>query len=145
VDELHAQFDAWEAAGALDGCLNEFGRHVLRLAAHEWVANLVQHAAFGRRRPEIALAVVCDGDGARCEIEDNSAGFDFHRQLSRQEAVVNGAEPSERGRGLLMLIACTEELAYTPAQGRQRLAFRVRPAGAERVGFGGLFHLPDDL
>lgn len=145
VDDLHARFDAWEEAGLLEGCLDEFGRHVLRLAVHEWIANLVQHATFGRRRPQIAIALACDGEGVRCEIEDNSAGFDFQRQIAHQEVLVGGDVASDRGRGLLMLIACTDDLAYTPERGRQRLAFRVRPASAGRVGFGALFHLPDDL
>lgn len=129
VDELHALFAAWADAGTFADAVDDFGLCVAQLAVHEWVANLVQHAAFGGRRPEIALAVAAEADGLRCVIEDNSDGFDFQRQLDRQEALVAEPEPSERGRGLLMMIACTEELLYEPtADGRQRLAFVVRPA-----------------
>ena len=143
MDDLHARLDGWEAAGVFEGCLGEFGRHVLRLALHEWVGNLVQHAAFGRRQPYVAVGVACAADGVRCTVEDNSDGFDFHRQLSHQEGVVNAPEPSERGRGLLMLIACTEELAYVPGRGRQRLSFRVRDYDEAEAAFPLLFPLPD--
>jgi serine/threonine-protein kinase RsbW len=142
MDALHARLDAWEAAGVFEGCLGEFGRGVLRLALHEWVGNLVQHAAFGRRRPHVAVGVACTADGVRCLVEDNSDGFDFHRQLSHQEGVVAAPEPSERGRGLLMLIACTEDLAYRPGRGRQRLSFRVRD-GEDAAELPPLFPLPD--
>ncbi len=131
MDALHERLDRWEDAHVFDGCLGEFGRHVLRLALHEWVANLVQHASFGRRRPHVALGVACAEDGVRCVVEDNSNGFDFQRQIVTQEGVVGGAEPSERGRGLLMLIACTEGLSYVPGRGHQRLSFLVRNAEEE--------------
>jgi serine/threonine-protein kinase RsbW len=145
VDELHASFDAWEQDGSLAGSLDHFGRQVLRLAAHEWLANLVQHAAFGRRRPDISLGLTLREDGVHCAIEDNSTGFDFHRQLATQEQIVGGAQPSERGRGLLMLIACTDDLAYTPEDGRQRLSFRVRTGSPRRGRLGSLFQVPRGL
>ena len=145
VDVLHARFDAWEVEGAFAASLDHFGRQVLRLAVHEWLANIIQHASFGRRRPDILLELTCQEEGVRCVIEDNSAGFDFQGQLATQERIVGGAVPSERGRGLLMLIACTDDLAYATAGGRQRLSFRVR-TGAPRAGrLGPLFQLPGEL
>jgi serine/threonine-protein kinase RsbW len=142
VDALHATFDAWEAARTFDQALDPFGRQVLRLAIHEWLANLVQHASFGRRRPDVRLELVRLRDAVACTIEDNSAGFDFERQLATQEQIVGGPRPSERGRGLLMLIACTDDLAYAPAGRRQRLSFRVRSGAAQRSRLGPLFHIP---
>ena len=131
VDELHALFAAWGRDGRFAGVLDADGLCVVQLAVHEWIANLVQHADFGRRAPEIALTVAPEAGGVRCVIEDNSDGFDFHGQLGAQEARVAGPEPSERGRGLLMMLACTEDLCYEPTgDGRQRLAFLVRPEGA---------------
>lgn len=128
VDDVHALFDGWAETDAFADVLDDYGLHVVRLAVHEWIANLVQHADFGGRRPEIALTVEAEPGGLRCLIEDNSDGFDFHRQVERQGAVVGAPEPSERGRGLLMLIACTADLHYEPtASGPQRLAFSVRP------------------
>jgi len=145
MDVLHARLDAWEQTGAFDGCLGEFGRHVLRLALHEWVANLVQHAAFGRRQPYVAVGVACADGGVRCVVEDNSDGFDFQRQLVHQEGALDAAEPSERGRGLLMLIACTEQIAYVSRRGRQRLSFLVRNSDEDGADedFPTLFPLPE--
>jgi len=142
VEQLHQRFDAWEAEGAFADSLDHFGRQVLRLAVHEWLANLVQHASFGRRKPAVALAVSLRDDGVQCEVEDNSAGFDFDRQLATQEQIVGGGRASERGRGLLMLIAITDDLAYTSGGGRQRLAFRVRPGAP--AGTRALFSVPKE-
>jgi serine/threonine-protein kinase RsbW len=139
VDALHATFDAWEAERTFDEVLDPFGRQVLRLAIHEWLANLVQHAAFGRRRPDVRMELTLVKGGVSCTIDDNSAGFDFERQLATQEQLVGGPRPSERGRGLLMLIACTDDLAYAPAGRRQRLSFRVRSGAAQRSRLGPLF------
>ncbi|HYE94575.1 MAG TPA: ATP-binding protein [Rubricoccaceae bacterium] len=135
VDDVHALFDRWVEEGTFADALDAVGVEVLKLAVHEWVANLVQHAAFGRRRPEIRLRVERAGRGVpglRCVIEDNSNGFDFERQIVRQRGVLGADQPSDRGRGLLMLLACTEDLTYEPAaKGRQRLAFVVLPHTAE--------------
>jgi serine/threonine-protein kinase RsbW len=132
VDEVHALFAAWAEDGTFDAVLDDTGLEVAKVAVHEWLANLVQHAAFGGRRPEIVLAVAAEdgaeGGGLRCVIEDNSDGFDFEHQLGEQEARVAGPVPSERGRGLLMMIGCAKDLRYEPtAEGRQRLAFLIRP------------------
>ena len=127
VDEVHALFDLWIEEDAFGDVLDAFGMYVMKLAVHEWIANLVQHAAFPGRTPEIVVTVCTETDALRCIIEDNSDGFDFHNQLDRQTRQVQGAEPSDRGRGLLMMIACTEDLAYeTAEEGRQRLAFAIR-------------------
>jgi serine/threonine-protein kinase RsbW len=142
VERLHERFDAWDAEGTFGQSLDLFGRQVLRLAVHEWLANLVQHATFGRRRPDVSLRMTLHDDGVRCEISDNSAGFDFERQLATQEQLLGGRQPSERGRGLLMLIACTDDLAYTPGEGRQRLAFRVRRGDPGEGRLTSLFQLP---
>ena len=142
VDEIHRLLDAWEQDGSLSPALDANGEIVLRLAVHEWIANLVQHAAFGERETEITLRVDVLRDAVDVAIEDTSSGFDLLGQLEAQESVLRAPAPSERGRGLLMLITCTEDLDYTPAgDGRQRLSFRLRnPTDAV---FAGLFR-PED-
>ena len=144
IDEVHALFDAWDAHGALAPALDADGSSVLRLAVHEWVANLVQHAAFPNG-PEIAVEVSVEGDAVRCAIEDSSVGFDFAGQVERQHAILDAPAPSERGRGLLMLITCTEDLSFRPAMPgrRQRISFCVR-AGFGAALFEPLFR-PEDL
>lgn len=144
IDEVHALFDAWAASGLLAPALDEDSASVLRLAVHEWVANLVQHAAFPNGA-EITLEVTVEPDAVRCAVEDSSAGFDFASQVDEQHAIFDAPAPSERGRGLLMLITCTEDLAFQPAAGRQRqrISFSVRD-GFGAALFAPLFR-PEDL
>lgn len=127
IDEVHALFDAWAESGAFEPTLDAEGADVLRLAVHEWIANLVQHAVFpGPVR--ITLEVEVRDDGVRCAIADSSAGFDFVGKVEHQKAVLDAPAPSERGRGLLMVLKCAEDLAFEPAGPGtdQRIAFTVR-------------------
>ena len=144
IDEVHALFDAWAETGTLEASLDEDGASVLRLAVHEWVANLVQHAAFPNG-PVITLEITPEAKTVQCVIEDSSVGFDFAGQVEQQHAILDAPAPSERGRGLLMLITCTEALSFQPAAPgvRQRIAFRVR-AGTGSALFEPLFR-PEDL
>ena len=144
TDGVHALFDGWDADGTMARALDPTGALVVRLAVHEWVANLVQHAYF-RRAPRIELTAEFFDDGLRCVIEDTSEGFDFAQQLGTQRALLDAPAPSERGRGLLMLITCTEEIAFQPAGPgqNQRIAFSVRPPHDD-VSFAALFR-DDDL
>ena len=132
VDELHELFDGWTENGALRPALNGDGEIVLRLAVHEWIANLVQHAAFTEPEAEIRLTIDVDHDSVHVVMEDTSGGFDLLGQIQEQSAIMDAPAPSERGRGLLMLITCTEALDYRPAShNRQRLSFRLaNPGGA---------------
>lgn len=131
VDAFHAVADGWGEDDPLADVLGEDGLHVLRLTVHEWLANLVQHASFPSD-PAIRLTLTTEGDRVDCVIEDTSAGFDFGAQIERQRTLLDAPAPSERGRGLLMLVSCAEDLTFRPAADgeRQRLAFSMRdPAG----------------
>ena len=125
IDLLHGRVQEWvvtaEAAPHLD--LDAELLHRLELAAHEWLANLIQHADFGDRPPEIALEVWHDEHGLHGVIEDNSAGFDLDGHLALRAQALE-AFP-ERGMGLLMLRACTTDLVYARSSGWNRLTFRV--------------------
>ena len=143
VDALHAQFDAWEDEGELVQAIGLDGLAVLRLAAHEWVANLVQHAAFPGPA-ELVLELEAATDGVRCKITDTSRGFDFMEQVDEQQVLLNEPAPSERGRGLLMLVSCAEDLAFQRADddAAQQIGFTVRAPEADM--FASLFR-PEDL
>ena len=143
TDQIHDLFDGWAESGAFASVLGFDGVEVLRLAVHEWVANLVQHAHFPGG-PRVELALEAEGDGIRCVLVDTSAGFDLATQLERQQSILDAPAPSERGRGLLMLITSTDDLTYVPAgpAGPQRLAFLVRDPGEDF--FAALFR-PEDL
>ena len=110
IDRMHALFDEWEEQRTLHPPLDEDTLQQMRLAVHEWIANLVQHANFDTRPPEVVLDVCRNGNHVQCIIEDNSEGFVLDDQLRAREDVLN-AFP-ERGMGLLMIRACTEDLSY---------------------------------
>ena len=143
TDQIHTLFDGWVEDGTFASVLSADGVEVLRLAVHEWVANLVQHAHFPDG-PQIDLAVEAEGDGVRCVLVDTSVGFDLATQIERQQSILDAPAPSERGRGLLMLVTSTDDLTYAPAgvTGPQRLAFLVRNPGEDF--FAALFR-PEDL
>ncbi|MEX1055754.1 MAG: ATP-binding protein [Rhodothermales bacterium] len=124
IDRVHSIFDDWERNGSLPSWLDDDTMHMLKLAIHEWLANLVQHADFKDRRPDISITVNPANDGIECSIEDNSEGFDLNGHLTARPGVAD-AFP-ERGMGLLMIKACTHRLSYEELSGhRHRLAFTV--------------------
>ena len=124
MDELHGLFDAWESEDALLSHLDADTIQLFRLAVHEWVANLVQHADFAGREPELILDVIPNGRRVRCVIEDNSEGFPFPDQIDVQRELLTPFR--ERGMGLLMLNAATEYFEYSQTEaGRRRLEFTV--------------------
>lgn len=126
IDAVQDLFARLEVAGALP--LEVFALEVMKLSVHEWIANLIQHADFAKRNPTIHLILVPKTDGVQCMIQDNSLGFDFAQQAVVQEEFLSEAEiPPSRGRGLLMLIACTEELKYgfADTSSRNQLEFFI--------------------
>jgi len=122
IDRVHSLFESWEKRDHR----TEDEKDTLcraKLAVHEWVANLVQHAQFGAR-PEIWIEVRPHHEAIECVIEDNSHGFDFAAELDSRQGILE-AFP-ERGMGLLLLQACAENLSYARnSVGNQRLEFRV--------------------
>ncbi len=124
IDDLHDAFSVWEANGAFSPHLDVETIQLMKLAVHEWVANLVQHADFNDREPNILLDVFPNGRSVRCVIQDNSEGFDAADQLKKR---MENLEPyPERGMGLLMLNAATEYFKYQRAvDGLHRLEFSV--------------------
>lgn len=122
IDQVHALFDQWEDVGPGASYSSE-RLYRAKLAVHEWLANLVQHARFPDN-PEVWLEVSRDDGQLECVIEDNSEGFDLEGQLRTRQRIAD-AFP-ERGMGLLLLHACTQDLSYMRKEnGWQRLRFRV--------------------
>lgn len=110
IDRVHGLFEQWEADGTFSPQLDAISLHRLKLAVHEWLANLIQHAEFDHRTPEVTLHLRTDGRYVQCAIDDNSEGFDLDRHLSARREILD-AFP-ERGMGLLMIKSCTEDLSY---------------------------------
>lgn len=99
-----------------------------KLLVHEWVANLVQHADFGDRSPEIRIHVERDGCRNRYIIEDNSEGFDLEASMAHP---LEAVQLPERGMGLLILDACSDELVYRslgPRQNRLEIVVSDEPS-----------------
>ena len=124
IDDVHGLFDGWERQhGTRSSTLLE-ALHIAKFAVHEWVANILQHADFKGRIPEVGLYVSPCGDRLFCMIEDNSEGFDLEGYLEAHPRIM--MVMPNRGMGLLMLKACTEELRYGHYQGgRHQLEFYV--------------------
>lgn len=109
---VHALVTAWVGRDA--------GGELVRLALHEWTANLIQHAEFGSETPRMMLEVRSNQRHIYTAVEDNSAGFDLH-------AVPNATfeHLPERGMGLTLLRTCALRLQYRRRYGWNRLAFVV--------------------
>lgn len=124
IDRVHALFSVWEEDAATNANLDVQALCRVKLATHEWLANLIQHATFDPRCPEISLQLQIEADRIDCVIEDNSDGFDLEEQLLQRSGTI---EPyPERGMGLLMLNACTDELVYQPVDSEtNRLTFTI--------------------
>ncbi len=124
IDDLHDTFKSWESDGALSPQLDPDTIQLMKLAVHEWIANLVQHADFEGRDPDITLEVFPNDRSLRCVIHDNSTGFEPSRHLLRR---MRELEPlPERGMGLLMLNAATEYFEYSRSKnGPHKLEFSV--------------------
>ena len=124
IDELHKLFEEWEREDALLSHLDEDTQQLFKLAVHEWVANLVQHADFADRHPVVTMDVIPNGRRIRCIIEDNSEGFGFPDQIDVQRSKLTPVP--ERGMGLLMLNAACEYFEYSHTdKGTRRLEFTV--------------------
>ena len=61
IDEVHSLFAHWESAGIFSPTFDQDRVHLMKLAVHEWLANLVQHADFSGRDPEILLDLQPNG------------------------------------------------------------------------------------
>lgn len=115
IDEVHDLFEHWRQEDDLQQAVGEVGLDMVQLAVHEWIANLIQHADFGEETPLIRLELAREEGGARCIVDDNSRGFDLESKLVGQRIELEAAAaPPERGRGLIMMASCTEDLHYAP-------------------------------
>ncbi|ARA92975.1 ATP-binding protein [Rhodothermaceae bacterium RA] len=124
VDQIREILDDWNAQTRIGDSIGIETLELLKVAVHEWIANLAQHANFNGHPPQVTFTATPRGRRLECIIEDNSAGFDLEAQLANCAEILE-AYP-ERGMGLLMLQACTEELQYASVgEHRQRLHFYI--------------------
>lgn len=119
IDRTHARFDQWTRECAFPAAVNVETVEQLRLAVHEWVANLVQHAEFGGRVPEIHVRIWPDGETLCCVVEDNSEGFDWEVVGRTGEVDCHVRAMRERGLGLMLLRAVAKQLDYQHEDGER--------------------------
>ena len=72
TEQVHGLFDGWVQSTPPDDSLKRYGLLVMKIAVHEWIANLVQHAAFKIQPPLIRLVISPRSSGLHCLVEDNS-------------------------------------------------------------------------
>lgn len=116
VDAMHALFKQWqqsesETAEGMVAIASATMLEQAELAAHEWLANLSQHADFQDRTPKICMRVEREPERLLCIIEDNSVGFDMEAELEERRNALELLP--ERGMGLQIIDSCAEHLCYT--------------------------------
>jgi serine/threonine-protein kinase RsbW len=95
-----------------------------QLVLHEWIANLLQHADFEDRTPTVQIQLNAENRHVTCAVLDNSEGFDLEERLPAREEALE--EFPERGMGLRIISACTDNVAYRPVEdGQQRFEFSI--------------------
>lgn len=125
IDQVHGLFETWEAEPPSSVATDHGLLHQLKLAVHEWLANLVQHASFENGLTQVSLTIRPEDDGVECVIEDNSNGFVLDAHLNIEPEYLDSLP--ERGMGLLILKICTDGLTYQRSEygGYNRLQFFV--------------------
>lgn len=114
IDRLQELFEQWEHQDIFPPAIQLEMLHRARLAAHEWIANLVQHAHFDQRVPQIALSIWIEDGTLCCLIADNSSGFPLEAYPSERLEEEDFEVMPERGMRWLLIQACTNQLDYRP-------------------------------
>ncbi len=126
IDEVRALLDRWSGrqGGAGEPVPDPQALRYAQLILHEWLANLLQHARFEERTPDVRIRVRTDGAGLTGWVTDNSTGFDLAERLRQQQS----RSPSlpERGMGLRIIRACAADFSYRQDEnGRYRFTFSI--------------------
>ena len=108
IDDTHALFAEW--IDAADAAANARTLHHACLVLHEWLANLVQHADFQGRTPEVAIRLFPSPNKIRCVVVDNSKGFELEHRLEMQ--TTNALPFPERATVLRFIDARTDSISY---------------------------------
>ena len=123
LDSVHQFFNLWEQNYGPQSPVDPSIVSSARVAVHEWLANLVRHADFQDRKPEVSVSVVPDDQRLKCVIRDNSEGFNLNRQLQHQQATMQPLP--ERGMGLIWIFSLAEDIQYSTIAGNQSLEFYI--------------------
>lgn len=124
LDEVRSALEEWAAGQEAATAPSDDMVHHTQLVLHEWIANLLQHASYGDRSPELKIHASAEDRHITCTVVDNSEGFDLAERLSQAEEAAENLP--EGGMGLRIISACTDRLSYTSTEsGRYRLEFSI--------------------
>ena len=105
----------------------------LRLAVHECLVNAFEHGHLGDAGEEILVEVVADGHGVvTVRVRDRARGGGWDPAPRARPA---GATPSvlaERGRGLALVVALTDDCTIHTDPGATTVAFRLGVPASSR-------------
>jgi len=127
LNTTHAFFEEWTDASEQpqeEAASDADPLHHARLVLHEWLANLVQHADFQERTPDVVIRVQPKANKVYGVVVDNSEGFSFERRLETQ--TTNALPFPERAMGLRFIDACTDSVSYGRTDdGRYQFEFSI--------------------
>lgn len=124
LDEVRSALEEWAAEQEASTAPSDDTVYHTQLVLHEWIANLLQHASFEDRSPEVRIHASTEDRHVTCAVVDNSEGFDLAHRLSVAEEATE--DFPEGGMGLRIISACTDRLSYTSTEsGRHRLEFSI--------------------
>lgn len=114
IDRLQELFDQWETQEVFPATLRLDVLCRARLAAHEWIAYLVQHGDFAGRVPQIALSIWVEQEKLCCLIAENSNGFKYASTPDAAVPEERNGTVRERGLGWFIMQASTDDMRYRP-------------------------------
>jgi serine/threonine-protein kinase RsbW len=133
IDTTHTLFEEWLATFAPAEAFPDDEAnppdpatplHHARLVLHEWLANLVQHADFQERTPDVLIRLRPEENKVHGIVVDNSEGFPLERRLETQ--TTNALPFPERAMGLRFIDACTDSISYDRTEdGRYQFEFSI--------------------
>jgi serine/threonine-protein kinase RsbW len=124
LDEVRSVLEEWSASQDTALTPNAETVRYTQLVLHEWIANLLQHADFQGRAPNVTIRLKSENRHIICAVVDNSEGFDLAKRLPERADTMD--DLPERGMGLRIINACTDSLSYTSTEaGRYRFEFSI--------------------
>jgi serine/threonine-protein kinase RsbW len=124
LDTVRALLERWSSGHEMAVRPSPDAVRHAQLVLHEWIANLIQHANFEGRAPQLVLHLRAHHTYLDGTLTDNSHGFDLDGQLERQHEMATSMP--DRGMGLRIIDACTEAFDYRQTeQGLYTFTFRI--------------------
>ena len=122
--------------GAVDAAIQDLAREFafsensindISTALIEACSNAIEHGNKFAKDKRVKVVLGFNGASATARVYDQGAGFDYNSQLSRSQP----PDPmSERGRGLIIMRAFTDDLSFTFTE-KEGLCVHLKKSSAE--------------